>query len=767
MRRAPSYAPPPTSTSVDFAFAFILDVPDDFDWYDYAFDYALQSHDGCFAVSISSDQGDDRLTLDIDSKTLTVRFQENTLEDGRYYHEARMTSLTTGDSISLFEGWPILTPGVMGARAAPSPTAPAVARAPTLAGSALEGATLTVTPGLYSGFPRPTLTRQFNRNGSPISGATGLTYVIQNADDGANITVTETATNSEGAVSSTSNAIGPVVVLDTTPAGFGFTDVTNQPRSTLTESAAITVSGINAPAPISVTGGEYQVNGGSWTSSSGTVTNGNTVKVRHTTSGSYATAVNTVLTIGGVSDTFTTTTIPDPAVDVMVIIGQSNAGGWPVDPANRSYTTDPLVKSWKNTEWVTYIPATRWDIWESGTYTGYSEEAPYGNWAAELRYAQLHRAANPGRELRIIKYSYGGSTMYSQGGWPDWNPGSSGDLFTKFDTFMTNALAAITAEGKTANIRLVFLMQGEHDAYGGTTTAADYDTNLQTFVTAARSQWPISASTPIVLGRLAPALIENFRTVRDNQVQVALGDANVFWISTDDCPWQEPHYDAAGYIAMGEALWNWDNTRPAEVAASVTPVKLNQAARGANISIASNGLSATRSGGSASTQAVFATRPLNGLKRMFQVTFTAGDPGAVGIGNISGGFAFDNSTNYPGSHKNMVAHWGGRYHAFNDKLDSGAATFGYADAFILVNDVVSYVIDEPNKLVWTAVNNGIWNADAGADPAAGTGGKSFAGMTGLIAPYIAFLDSSSATINFGATPFSRAIPSGFAALNDA
>lgn len=53
---------------------------------------------------------------------------------------------------------------------------------------------------------------------------------------------------------------------DTTPDNFAFTDQTNVALSTVIESSAITVSGINAAAAISVTGGEYSINGGAYTS---------------------------------------------------------------------------------------------------------------------------------------------------------------------------------------------------------------------------------------------------------------------------------------------------------------------------------------------------------------------------------------------------------------------------------------------------------------------------------------------------------------------
>jgi len=77
-------------------------------------------------------------------------------------------------------------------------------------------------------------------------------------------------------------------------------------------SNTITVSGINAAAPISIAGGTYSVNGGAYTSAAGTVTNGATVSVRATSSSSNSTTVNATLTIGGVSDTFSVTTLADP-----------------------------------------------------------------------------------------------------------------------------------------------------------------------------------------------------------------------------------------------------------------------------------------------------------------------------------------------------------------------------------------------------------------------------------------------------------------------
>ena len=97
---------------------------------------------------------------------------------------------------------------------------------------------------------------------------------------------------------------------DTTPDPFTFTDLTGVPLSTVQTSNAVTVSGITAPAAIAIVGGAYERNGsGIWSSSAGTVANGDTVRVRHTSAATNSTAVHTTLTIGGVSDTFTSTTL--------------------------------------------------------------------------------------------------------------------------------------------------------------------------------------------------------------------------------------------------------------------------------------------------------------------------------------------------------------------------------------------------------------------------------------------------------------------------
>jgi hypothetical protein len=59
--------------------------------------------------------------------------------------------------------------------------------------------------------------------------------------------------------------------------------------------------------------GDYRINGGSWVSSAGTVSAGDYVEARLTSSGSYDTALELVFSIAGSADTFTVTTISENA----------------------------------------------------------------------------------------------------------------------------------------------------------------------------------------------------------------------------------------------------------------------------------------------------------------------------------------------------------------------------------------------------------------------------------------------------------------------
>lgn len=107
---------------------------------------------------------------------------------------------------------------------------------------------------------------------------------------------------------------------DTTPDPFSFTDVNNVALNSVQTSNTITVNGTDADAAISVLGGEYALGcNGSFTTAAGMIAPGGSVCVRHTASATPGTTVTTTLSIGGVSDGFSSTTVsggsdatPDP-----------------------------------------------------------------------------------------------------------------------------------------------------------------------------------------------------------------------------------------------------------------------------------------------------------------------------------------------------------------------------------------------------------------------------------------------------------------------
>jgi hypothetical protein len=96
----------------------------------------------------------------------------------------------------------------------------------------------------------------------------------------------------------------------TTPAAFSFTALTSAALSTIQTSSSITVSGLDTGtvATVTILGGNYSKNGAGYASTATTAINGDIFAVQHVSSASYATAVQTVLTINNQSGTFTSTT---------------------------------------------------------------------------------------------------------------------------------------------------------------------------------------------------------------------------------------------------------------------------------------------------------------------------------------------------------------------------------------------------------------------------------------------------------------------------
>ena len=154
---------------------------------------------------------------------------------------------------------------------------------------------------------------EWSKNGGAYTTANGTvenndTVSVQHTSSGSVDTPVNTTLHISGVDSvftSTTEA------ADTAPDNFSFAPVSGVGFGLPTSSAAVPITGINVPVAISVVGGTYSINGGVFTSAPGTVSNGQTVTLKHTSNSQPLTPTTTVVTIAGIDRSFTSTTKAD------------------------------------------------------------------------------------------------------------------------------------------------------------------------------------------------------------------------------------------------------------------------------------------------------------------------------------------------------------------------------------------------------------------------------------------------------------------------
>jgi len=139
--------------------------------------------------------------------------------------------------------------------------------------------------------------------GQAVNGDTIAVRHVSSPDPG----VTTETTVTVGTYSTTFRST--TTTVDRTPDAFGFETQTGVEPSTLIESNVITPAGYNTAVAVTAgPGAEYRVNGGAWTSASGTLNSGDTLQTRHVSSSSNLTYTKTYVKVGGVTGYFTTRT---------------------------------------------------------------------------------------------------------------------------------------------------------------------------------------------------------------------------------------------------------------------------------------------------------------------------------------------------------------------------------------------------------------------------------------------------------------------------
>lgn len=156
---------------------------------------------------------------------------------------------------------------------------------------------------------------------------------------------------------------------DTTPNSFSFTDVNNASLSQEYTSNSVTIGWINAPTPISISGvWEYRVNGWSYTSSAGTINNGDVINIRQTSAWLNSVTVSSTLNIGWRTATYNVTTPappPDTTPDSFSFTSVNNAN------VSTVYQTNTITVSGVNTTVPISVVSGWWeyDINNANSYT--------------------------------------------------------------------------------------------------------------------------------------------------------------------------------------------------------------------------------------------------------------------------------------------------------------------------------------------------------------------------------------------------------------
>jgi OmpA-like transmembrane domain len=150
---------------------------------------------------------------------------------------------------------------------------------------------------------------QYSINGGAFTSAPGI------VPPGAEVQVQLTAASGYSTSKSTTLTIGTVASPFTVTTGAqpvlqgGFTPVNGAIPGSIQTSNAISVTGTTLSTPISVSSGsEYSVNDGPFTSNPGTVQPGDRITVQTIAPATYNATASAVVTIGGVTSTFTVTT---------------------------------------------------------------------------------------------------------------------------------------------------------------------------------------------------------------------------------------------------------------------------------------------------------------------------------------------------------------------------------------------------------------------------------------------------------------------------
>jgi hypothetical protein len=195
------------------------------------------------------------------------------------------------------------------------------------------------------------------------------------------------------------------------------------------------------------------------------------------------------------------------------------------------------------------------------------------------------------------------------------------------------------------------------------------------------------------------------------------------------------------------------------VAAAVTAATWNPADKSSAMTLSNGNMTASQPA-SAGYQFVRSTTSKSTGKLYCEITWGA----SVGGGGNDGiGIATSSATSsWVAGGTGGLVYWSSGSAFFN----GGPVVSGLGSCS--PGDVCCFAIDLANNRIWSRKNAGVWNSGGSDNPATNVGGVDISALFPTNPLYMHFgstgnWSASSCTINFGATAFAQAVPSGFTA----
>ncbi len=233
-------------------------------------------------------------------------------------------------------------------------------------------------------------------------------------------------------------------------------------------------------------------------------------------------------------------------VKLFLLGGQSNMDGcglWNELPENLR-ETPANVRIWDNQklEWKKISEDT----------TAIARKLQFG---PEVVFSQRLAAAFPDHEIRLVKFSAGGTSLADS-----WLPEKQ-KMYARFTANYRNAISNLEKSGHPVEIAGMLWMQGEGDAET-IERANAYEKNLEILLADVRNQTG-KAKLPVVMGRISSSLLketpwsfDHTAIVQKAQETVTNKDQHSWLIPADDLTMlkDNTHFDTAGQIALGERM---------------------------------------------------------------------------------------------------------------------------------------------------------------------------------------------------------------------